>query len=70
MVSQYRFSLMMSFHRTYFSKVKNQTKCCKVTYFGFTTIVVGFYLIFDWYSSITFAEHGPDIMAYYSHPLF
>lgn len=63
--------LMMIFTRTYFQKSKIKPNAVSGAYFGFTTIVVGF--LFDFLIGIVpllFAEHGPDIMAYYSHPLF
>jgi len=63
--------LMMIFTRVYFQKSKIKPNAMSGAYFGFTTIGVGF--LCDFLIGIVpllFAEHGPDIMSYYSHPLF
>lgn len=63
--------LMMIFTRVYFQKSKIKPHAVSGAYFGFTTIAVGFFLDFlIGIVPLLFAEHGPNILAYYSHPLF
>lgn len=63
--------LMMIFTRVYFKKSGIKPNAISGAYFGFTTLAVGFLL--DFCIAILpalMADKGPDMVGYYSHPLF
>lgn len=63
--------LMMIFTRVYFQKSGIKPNSVSGAYFGLAAVAIGF--LIDFCIAILpalFSENGPDLLAYYSHPLF